>query len=176
MSKSKVADVSIDVVPVRAILRAFGDGLEKQYSDDTALVCPEETLAQQQFADDSDPNTIMAKFAKTGDISLLNPGNTVPRYGDFTSVEDYQTSLNTVIAAQDAFDSLDAQIRARFKNDPAVLMEFLDDEANREEAVKLGLVSAAPAASETINASAGGVASAASSAAEKNSNPPAAPQ
>ena len=48
--------------------------------------------------------------------------------------------MNRVIAAQDEFEALPAQIRARFDNDPAKLIEFLENSENRPEAEELGLV------------------------------------
>ena len=60
--------------------------------------------------------------------------------GDFSGIGDYHTALNRVIAAQDEFEALPAQIRARFNNDPAELIEFLEDDKNRPEAETLGLV------------------------------------
>jgi phage internal scaffolding protein len=48
--------------------------------------------------------------------------------------------MNRVFAAQDEFDRLPAQIRARFDNDPANLIEFLENSDNRPEAEALGLV------------------------------------
>lgn len=155
-NKSKSVDVSIDMVSPRAILRAFNDGLEKHYSDLTGLYCPEPTLAQQQFADDSNPNVIMEKFAKTGNIELLTGAGKAPSYGDFTEATDYHSALNVVIAAQDAFMSLDAKLRARFDNDPGVFLDFVENPENYDELVKLGLAvgkSATPR--EPINA--GGV-------------------
>jgi phage internal scaffolding protein len=44
------------------------------------------------------------------------------------------------MAAEDEFDALPAQIRARFENEPANLIDFLSNEQNRDEAEKLGLV------------------------------------
>jgi len=111
----------------------------KAVSDETGLVCPEPTLAQQQFRDDSDPNTIMKQFARTRDPALLQGLNT-PQYGDFTGIGDYQSALNSVIQAQDAFMELDAHVRARFANDPGLLLDFLSNGENRDEAIKLGLI------------------------------------
>jgi phage internal scaffolding protein len=68
-----------------------------------------------------------------------------PRYGDFTGIGDYHTALNQVIAAEDEFMSLPATLRARFENDPAQLIEFLDNPQNKDEAVQLGLVNIKPA-------------------------------
>ncbi len=106
-------------------------------SNESGLACEEPTLAQQHYKEECDINTILQKFSITG---ILPEAPLSPRYGDFSGISDYHTALNRVIAAQDEFDGLPAQIRARFDNDPAKLIEFLDDEANRPEAEELGLV------------------------------------
>jgi phage internal scaffolding protein len=106
-------------------------------SNESGLACEEPSLAQQHFKDECDINTILQKFNVTG---LLPQSPLSPRYGDFSGIGDYHTALNRVIAAQDEFEALPAQIRARFENDPAKLIEFLGDESNRSEAEELGLV------------------------------------
>lgn len=111
-------------------------------SNESGLACEEPSLAQQHFKEECDINTILQKFNITG---MLPQSTLSPRYGDFTGIGDYHTALNRVIAAQDEFEALPAQIRARFNNDPAQLIEFLQDEANRPEAEKLGLVEKAAA-------------------------------
>jgi phage internal scaffolding protein len=110
-------------------------------SDETGLSCPEPTLAQQNFKDESDINYIVRQFGLTGEL----PGKPLsPQYGDFTGVLDYHSAVNAVLAAQDDFMELPAQLRSRFNNDPAELIDFLADEQNREEATKLGLVAVKP--------------------------------
>jgi phage internal scaffolding protein len=89
----------------------------------------------------------LQKFNITG---LLSQSPLSPRYGDFSGIGDYHTALNRVIAAQDEFEGLPAQIRARFDNDPANLIEFLGNENNRAEAEELGLVE--KAAAEVVEA------------------------
>jgi phage internal scaffolding protein len=106
-------------------------------SNESGLACEEPSLAQQHFKDECDINYILQKFNVTG---LLPESTLSPRYGDFTGIGDYHSALNRVIAAQDEFEALPAQIRARFDNDPSKLIEFLDDENNRPEAESLGLV------------------------------------
>lgn len=106
-------------------------------SNESGLACEEPTLAQQHFKEECDINTILQKFSVTG---ILPEAPLSPRYGDFSGIGDYHTALNRVMAAKDEFMLLPAQIRARFENDPAKLIEFLDDEANRSEAEELGLV------------------------------------
>lgn len=105
-------------------------------SDESGLVCLEPTLAQQHFKDETDINFILKNFGI--DALAVNPLE--PRYGDFSDVMDYHSALNAVIAAEDQFMGLPANIRARFENDPSKLIEFLDNPANRKEAESLGLV------------------------------------
>jgi phage internal scaffolding protein len=106
------------------------------------LHCEDASLAQQHFKDECDINNILRQFNITG---LLPEAPLSPRYGDFTGISDYHTALNQVIAAEDEFMSLPATIRARFENNPAQLIEFLDNDQNYDEAVKLGLVNNKPA-------------------------------
>ena len=111
-------------------------------SNESGLACEEPSLAQQHFKDECDINNILRQFNITG---LLPESPLSPRYGDFTGIGDYHTALNRVIAAQDEFEALPAQIRARFDNDPAQLIEFLENSDNRPEAEELGLVEKATA-------------------------------
>ena len=116
-------------------------------TNESGLACEEPSLAQQHFKDECDINNILRQFNITG---LLPEQTLSPRYGDFTGISDYHTALNRVMAAQDEFDGLPAQIRARFDNDPANLIEFLENENNRPEAEELGLVE--KAADEVVEA------------------------
>ena len=106
-------------------------------SNESGLHCEDASLAQQHFKDECDINNILKQFNITGQ---LPEGTLSPRYGDFTGIGDYHTALNRVIAAEDEFMSLPADLRARFENDPAQLIEFLDKSENLNEAISLGLV------------------------------------
>ena len=108
-------------------------------SQEAGLECPEETMAKQSFKEQSDINTIVNTFMKTGVMpELVN----MPTYGDFSDAPDYQTALNLVMQAEDQFMQLPAMLRAKFENDPGQLLAFLEDDANRAEAEALGLVQA----------------------------------
>lgn len=106
-------------------------------SNESGLHCEDASLALQHHKEECDINTILQKFNVTG---LLPESPLSPRYGDFSGISDYHTAMNRVIAAQDEFEALPAQIRARFDNDPANLIEFLENSDNRQEAEELGLV------------------------------------
>jgi len=106
-------------------------------SNESGLHCEDATLTQQHFKDECDINNILRQFNVTG---LLPESPLSPRYGDFTGISDYHTALNQVIAAEDEFMRLPAELRARFENDPAKLIEFIDNSENLDEAINLGLV------------------------------------
>jgi len=105
--------------------------------DESALHCKDPTLAQQQFQDECDINTIVKRFGITGQL----PTNVaMPTYGNFEQVFDYHTAMNTIRAADVAFYSMPADVRARFHNNAGEFVDFCSNEKNRDEAIKLGLV------------------------------------
>jgi len=106
-------------------------------SNASGLVCEEPTRAQQHHKDECDINVILERFGKTGQVPVSAIS---AQYGDFTGVNDYHTALNTLIAAESEFDALPAKLRAMFANEPANLIEFLNDEKNKDKAIELGLV------------------------------------
>jgi phage internal scaffolding protein len=106
-------------------------------SDETGLKCEDPSLAQQNAKDECDINVIMDRFGRGMDL----PENfRPPQYDDFTQIGDYHAAMNAVAQANEAFDAMPAKLRARFNNDPVQLMSFLDDDSNRSEAQKLGLL------------------------------------
>jgi len=119
-------------------LRGFNSYDSDVVSRETGIaIDPDESVVQQQFADECDINTIVKRFGLTGE---LPNGVDIPLSGDFTEVTDFQTAMNLVRRSQEAFLELPAHIRERFANDPALVMKFLDDPSNREEAINLGIV------------------------------------
>jgi len=99
----------------------------------------EPSMAQQHFKDECDINQIMARYQRTG-ILTENPGSSRPLFGDFSNVSDFQSAQNAILDVHESFMTLPSSIRARFDNDPGLLLDFLSDEVNRNEAISLGLV------------------------------------
>lgn len=94
--------------------------------------------AKQSFKDECDINVIMRHWNRTG--HLLHKNEAQPRYGDFSTVDDFQAAQNIVIQANEAFLALPAAVRDRMHNSPAELLRFVADADNLEEAIELGLV------------------------------------
>lgn len=102
------------------------------------LFCKDASLTQQCFKDECDINNIMARWVKDGLTTHVNRYQ--GRYEDVSTAEDYHTSLNRVIAAQEAFESLPATIRSKFENDTGKFLEFVGDPTNKDAMAELGLL------------------------------------
>lgn len=105
----------------------------------TAWVSEEPSLTLQGPAAECDLNRMVKSFGVGG--MPVPPEVMDPRYyGDFSDVPDLQTALDRLREAQERFSALPAHLRAEFNNSPAELWAFLQDPANGEEAVELGLL------------------------------------
>lgn len=118
-------------------LRTYGNYDTDKVSEETALFCLDETMAQQNFKDDADINVIMRRFGQGHDVPQ---GFLSPTYGDFDTISDYREALEAVRDAGELFMELPADLRARFNNDPGALIDFVSADENRAEAEKLGLL------------------------------------
>jgi len=108
-----------------------------QLSFDSGLCCEDESLAIQSAKDEADINTIVRRFGLTGEL----PSDlAMPQSGDFTNIPDFHTAMNLIRETQEEFLRVPAEIRARFNNDPQRFMQFVEDDANRDEARKMGLL------------------------------------
>lgn len=125
------------VTKVRSPLNYDTDSVSRE----TGLSCPEPTRAQQQFKDEVDINTIAKQFGMTG---RLPECVRMPTFEDFSDVVDYQTALNASRRAAQAFMEMPANVRERFQNDPQRFLEFCSNDANRAEAISLGLIPSPP--------------------------------
>lgn len=106
-------------------------------SQESGLVCEDESLAIQSAAEEADINTIVRRFGLTGQ---LPDQVSMPRYGDFSGLPDFHAAMNLVRTTQEEFLRVPADVRARFGNDPQAFMEFLEDDRNRDEARRMGLL------------------------------------
>lgn len=95
-----------------------------------------EKRTKDSFAEESDINTIVKRFGLTGQLPT---DVRAPVYGDFSEAMDFRECMAAVVAAQEAFDAMPADVRWRFGNSPAAFADFCVDPANGPELVKLGL-------------------------------------
>lgn len=112
----------------------------------------EPSLTVQSEKDSCDINKIVSRFSDkrkdpkriAQDLAMTPFVRTEsPQYGDFASLPlDYHEAQLLLQRADESFLELPSAVRKRFENDPGQLIEFINDEANREEAIKLGLIPA----------------------------------
>lgn len=98
------------------------------------------SLTKQAPAGMMTPAQIMRRFSAAG----IDPMNEYykKQFGDASKASDLFSATLLVQEASTAFQSLPSAVRERFKNDPVKLLDFLGDEKNLDEAVKLGLCEA----------------------------------
>lgn len=104
---------------------------------------PSQTL--QSFKDDADINCIIARFENTGVlVDPTVPVSRTPQFGDFSDMPSYQEAQNVLVAANNAFSDLPANIRERFGNDPGAYFDFVqslkEGSEDYAEAIRLGII------------------------------------
>jgi len=114
------------------ILQNYGKQLKVSFTDKGTR------RVKQASKDECDINIIMEKYRTHGTL----PINAKPmgKFGDFSGVSDYHSALTKVVEYQESFDLLPAHLRAKFRNDPSLLIEYLNEPKNIAEAVKLGII------------------------------------
>ena len=98
----------------------------------------EPSMTQQQFKKDCDVNVIIKKYRQGHAITHISKHE--GGYGDFTEISSYQDALDKVITLNQGFSRLPSETRTRFNNDPGRLIDFINDERNTDEAIRLGLL------------------------------------
>lgn len=103
------------------------------------------SLTKQSPVNEVDINKIMERYIKASGMSadeILKAYEALylkQSFGDATAVPDFETAQNMLVEANGLFESLPAKIRERFANSPANFLAFMADDANIDEAVRLGL-------------------------------------
>lgn len=99
---------------------------------------PNSRWTKQEFRDEADINTIMAKYQSTGEMPVLN--QVAPQYLDATNLTDFHDLQNQVLAAQALFGQLPSKLRDRFGNDPGSFLDYVQQPSNFDEMYELGLL------------------------------------
>lgn len=99
------------------------------------------SMARQSHKQEADINFIVGRYMRGGGLPQVRGAF----YGDVSDVpSDYREALDVVQRSREAFMQLPAKVRARFENDPAEVLDFIRDPANRDEAIELGLLEQPP--------------------------------
>lgn len=65
-----------------------------------------------------------------------------PQFGDFSQVPDFASAMNLIADANSKFESLPANVREKFENDPVKFVEYVMDPKNEKDIIDLGLANA----------------------------------
>lgn len=95
-------------------------------------------VTKQSHKDECDIHRILRQYQRTGIITHVQMAR--PTYTDLPDFNDYQSSLHTIMEAEEAFAALPASVRDRFGNDPANLLAAFQDGSRAEELRSLGLL------------------------------------
>lgn len=99
----------------------------------------EPSKTQQSMTEDCDLNVMVKRFGI--DKEPIPPAVFDPSYyGELPDGLDLREALERVREATARFNQLPVKIRNMFQNSPAMLWEFVNDPANADEAVALGLL------------------------------------
>jgi len=102
----------------------------------------DEGRTRQSMADECDVNLIMAKYQVTGAIDHFSRHSA--RYGFADSVS-FHEAMTVVSEAERMFNDLPSVLRSRFQGDPGQFLDYVQDEANADEMIELGLRDPVPA-------------------------------
>lgn len=106
------------------------------------LDCGEDLITKQSHKDECDIHNILRQYQRTGMITHIQARQ--GQFLDLPSDIDFQTSLQLIKQAEDAFAALPAKVRDRFHNDPERFLSAFYDPQLREELREMGLLRNAP--------------------------------
>lgn len=95
-----------------------------------------DSVTEQSHKDACDVNKILSKFQRTGVLEHRNAHR--GQYG-FATSGDFQNAMFIVAKAQSMFADLPSHIRDKFDHDPGKFLDFVQNDENAPEMVKLGL-------------------------------------
>ncbi|WNK12548.1 MAG: internal scaffolding protein [Microvirus sp.] len=102
----------------------------------------DESKTRQEFAEECDINTIMARYEAGGAVSHVN--RVEPVFLDTTLYPGLQASMDAYREASLSFAALPAKVRREFDNDPQKFVDFAVDPGNIERMREWGLAPPAP--------------------------------
>lgn len=103
----------------------------------------EPSMTRQEFAEDCDINTIMARYETTGNFHA--PFAKEAHYADYTAAPgSLMEAMEIMRSGEAAFMQLPAKVRREFDNDPMQFVEFASDPANLDQMREWQLAEPAP--------------------------------
>jgi phage internal scaffolding protein len=99
-----------------------------------------ESMTKQSMKEECDINNILRQYQMTGVLSHVNEAQ--PQYADLPEPLEYQEALHKVQEAEAAFYRLPKEVRDRYGNDPAGLLQALANPAEAGFLQEQGILNA----------------------------------
>lgn len=119
------------------LVRSEGDGLDEVIAEFGGTVNNEPSMTRQADKDSADINKIVKRFEREGIMPMERREGA---YLDVSMVGDYREALEQVRLANEYFVTLPAASRAMFENDPAKLLDAVNDPDQLQLLVDAGVV------------------------------------
>lgn len=107
----------------------------------------DDSLTEQNHASRCNISNILNKYRKTG---LVTHNSAVQgSYADYPGSVDFHAMQNIIARSKSMFELIPSHIRAEFRNDPGIFVDFATDPDNRDALLEMGFsVDHLPAAAE----------------------------
>lgn len=110
------------------------------YEEKQGIIFKEPTMTIQSEKDNCDINVIMNRYATCGTPLPYRTDGVQPVYADVSELGDYMENYQRCKQAEEMFNALPSALRKELDNNPANLLTFIQNEANRERCVEYGLI------------------------------------
>ena len=110
------------------------------YQEKKGIEFVEPTMTIQSEKDNCDINVIMNRYATCGTPLPYRADGVQPVYADVSELGDYMENYQRCKQAEEMFNALPSALRKELDNNPANLLAFIQNEANRERCVEYGLI------------------------------------
>lgn len=110
------------------------------YEEKQGIIFKEPTMTVQSEKDNCDINVIMNRYATCGTPLPYRTDGLQPVYADVSELGDYMENFQRCKQAEELFNALPSALRKELDNNPANLLAFIQDEANKERCVEYGLL------------------------------------
>lgn len=122
------------------------DGKPYRHSKAVCDCSNDKIIVEQHHKNDVNINTIVKRHAQGSDLiekTAALRGD--PQYQmDDIPTNDFQEAMNIVVKAQSTFDQLPSDIRKQFNNNPAEMLDFIQNPDNGPQLVEMGLAQRRP--------------------------------
>lgn len=103
-----------------------------QFDPESKKMVSPVSMTDQSFKKETDINRIIRK-------GLVGLDSSDFVFADVSAFPDFQEQRDAIASVHEQFDRLPSELRRKFENDPANLIDFMSNPENEEASIELGL-------------------------------------